>query len=547
LDFFEFEANVLGPIIGLSQLNQNSSFLISYLFERPDVLVKAVNICEKRPIYNRLVFYIIPMLFGFYSSQELLSYSEVFYYNAIESCSKAVFSDLICAIFWSPSSHRFFEATFLCTFNEMFQYINVHPKADNNDVQSYYFNVLIERILKCTCLLPKEHLTIIRFMKMKGWDDQEIWKVVYNKCFLHMAICIGKTFHFKSRNIVLVSILKQLSQAMDPILVTILRSNSVYKIPSTGYGQDRDCIQLQLYLQDMIELSGILDKAKLLPSGSYSSEFNSISQQFHNYFYWVTIYKKSKKFFDKIIIFGEVFDKYSRDVLTLSEISDWNSLTQDSTLVFSQNVIRKHIIKNVSTKKELKRAASSLFKLFSFPKIRIFMYISTISVFIQSFNLDHEIIFNKIDIEWRRIVKRCKILEMEPDFLGFCNSLCSSSCKVLLEAIKLLSYSENCTYYQKHSLIVKAFEITRTLEFENGKVVYFYLLHQSNSPSLLSDFVVLQSLGYLSNVFRSLLSNYDLIIWNMFESAVSYIISDDRMFSTAVSDCCMFLSEMYYE
>lgn len=216
---------------------QCTSVLIDYLHNNPQTFIDVIMfwLAKEDPVFTSFTFIsVIPSVFGFFSSGELISLAFPFYCSLINSMNKDyVFSALV-PFYCNASTYKFVEYVYEHFVQKFVNDVRIQSKQMSNLIIQEYVHLIIQSFAQGFPLLAHPHQFILRFMQTKGYSNHDIIQFfIHRFVYPQLTKYLLSTPH-KLQNGKLFTIFKALDPRLNiyqPLLKGFTQK-TIYEIPS---------------------------------------------------------------------------------------------------------------------------------------------------------------------------------------------------------------------------------------------------------------------------------------------------------------------------
>jgi len=215
-------------IFGITDFQQ-ISFMISCFFENSEIIASFLCKEEGNLVFCGLCNILLPSIFGYYSTNELINLAYNFYRESMNYLSPNSFIFMIIPFFLASATVHFSQHLFLDGYK--------HAYFLSNKGDQVAINLLISSI-SCLKFLPKHHIALL-FLFSLAHDVDSLWRLyIFDLILPHLQLQLAKSPWFYSE-ITLPKInesLTYLSQMIEtkdyPFdLKAMLKSSSSFEMP----------------------------------------------------------------------------------------------------------------------------------------------------------------------------------------------------------------------------------------------------------------------------------------------------------------------------
>ena len=293
------EANTF---IGISQLSQNSSFLITYIHENLEWFAKAVLDSSKMSNFQHIISVSIPSLFGFFSSSEHLDYAHCFYKLIIDNTQNPELAvNIILPFIKSVATYRFLESAFTIFFDKFLLEEIPENEEELNLFCKKYSRFLLECLKNSVKLLPEQILQLFSSKFKEKWPQRYFTDLLLIKFIWPASIrWINASFaekHKKCFNKVL-SFAGEEKDLLREFYHALFYEKSRVNVPQLFQNFHLSSILFYICVNDVYLIVNMLNSRGYLSkiNDIDISDFQNIDKNFKYVWFWCYIYPKSNDF-----------------------------------------------------------------------------------------------------------------------------------------------------------------------------------------------------------------------------------------------------------
>lgn len=299
--------------IGISQISQNASFLITHLHQNPDKFVDLIIESSKTPEYLYFVQVVVPSIFGFFSSNEHLDLAFNTYMPLIEKAPSNICVDALFPLLNSTCTYRFIEYALTLFFDHFRSTISTVQPGDLVHTVIDFASLLTDCYGKAVPLLPAQVLKILQHMYRNKRDNGCFADLFFVKFLWNQALQWFKTLNVQTEKTLLHRIFKQVGtnkQELSEFYSRLLTAKSIYQLPCLYEPFNILSLGFVVNVGDIILTAKLMDKFSLLPPALSIPEFTSLDKSTHKNVIICQYYMqaKEKEEIKEKIIFTDDYD-----------------------------------------------------------------------------------------------------------------------------------------------------------------------------------------------------------------------------------------------
>ena len=563
-----FQPTQIMSFFGLSQLSQNTGFLLSFLYDRADIFVHILKLNQKKPIFTHLVQLVIPSFFGFFSSYEHLENAFKFYRTVIETLDKETAKTVLKPFFLSAPLFRFVEATLDGIIDKLVFYIFSNPNFHFDDTVDYYTDLLFEAIKETSKLIPIQYKHLISYIKEKEWNFNDKWNIIWTKSFLKLFTLYIDYSPLSSYMDYFKAIFDKISDRKEEIIDILSDTNSCFIVPSICPPGQNPILLAYVCLDDIITVAKLVDQEKMMPDSLSIDEFGNIPQIHYNSYFWCIIYPRFpskntsiKRFdtntplIDESILNLSVLEKYITLELSYRDLYQWNNIIDSEMSLLTYNCVQTYIndIKMNQNKNsdpfalsKFEQSYEKITFLFTTNEEKKIAYLMILNEFIQKVRITNDVMLDQLDIEWVKYLNRRPMEKDELNFLDFVDIMLKDKMdqNIFFDAIKKLRCVDCLGILHKFNIMEKAFG--EVMKISNNNISYFtQLIIQANPKTFMSTIILIGCLAVKNPFFAELCTIEEMKSWEMADYAWRALMKPDEVLTCAVRDYSLFLMEQF--
>ena len=299
--------------IGISQISQNASFLITHLHQNTEAFVTLIIESSKTPDYLYFVQVVVPSIFGFFSSNEHLDLALNTYMLLIEKAPNNLCVDALVPLLNSTCTYRFLEYALTLFFDNFRAMVStVQPNVLMHTAIDFA-SLLIECYGRAIPLLPQQVLTILQHMYKNKRHNGTFADLFFVKFLWKQALQWFKTLNVQAPIALMSHIFVHVGknkQELSEFYRQLLTAQSIYQLPSLYEAFNIQSLGFVVNVGDIILTAKLMDKFSLLPPALSIPEFTSLDKSTHKNVIVCQYYlqSKEKENLKEKIIFTDDYD-----------------------------------------------------------------------------------------------------------------------------------------------------------------------------------------------------------------------------------------------
>ncbi|EAY03025.1 hypothetical protein TVAG_143250 [Trichomonas vaginalis G3] len=530
-----FSPTIAFSFLGITNMYQSSTTLLTFLLKNPKIFSRAIALYSNDVDFNHLVSSIIPSVFGFYYSNEMIGFASKFYEKSVKMNNVNSAMQIILPFFYSGLSSMFFNNL----FDRLLPLVSAEIYiVDNNSTSLLAVEYAHTFIRLCGECLPYLHNFLIRILKLileLKWEDSQFIELFFNRFIVKFTNIWALKFKLKQKRNFITEIMNFVPSCKSELFKLkqdILVANGTLFVPDFYQGNDKNPFQNLVCVQDMNLLAKIINQANALPQEIQRSDFDYPEKKKFQWFY-VDIYIPSQNIEEPVLFgnnddVGNLFDSIITKRRWINDLSDW----YNKLLKFEANSTIEQMYKIV----------------LSIPSSEIITAHSAFYHFENNFHddaLKQEFFLVNSRLVISRLPERALRLLFElssrfnqyvnkydhiPTFSDFHNSLrhhstrlSISHCISLMESIGELTLPAQFPVFS--SVLSDLDELS---ELENtGDIAYFILLSNTTSPAFLGSFTLLYAFVINVQTLAKILGAKELALWQRLDGIIITALSVD--------------------
>ena len=563
-----FQPKQISGFFGLSQLAQNTGFLLSFLYDRSDIFVHVLQINQKKHIFAHLVQTVIPSFFGFFSSFEHLENAFKFYRTAIETLDKETSKTVLKPFFQSVPLFRFVEATLDEIIEKLMFYIFTNPNFQMSDIVDYYTDILFETIKETSKLIPIQFKNLIKYIKEKDWSFNDKWSIIWDSSLVPLFTLYIDYSPLSSYMKYFNAIFDKLSARKEEIFDLLAETTSFFVVPSVSPPGQFPILISYVCFEDVITIATLVDQERMMPDSLSIDEFRDVPTTHYSSHFWCTIYPRfppkttsimrfrtDTPLIDKNVLDLTLVEGYITLELSVRELYQWCDTINTERRFYAYNSM-KHYVDDLKLTKNKYNDPFALTKFEeTYEKASYFFisnqekkiaYLVTLNEFVKKVRETNDVMLNQLDIEWVKYIDKRPMEKDELNFLDFVDIMLKTKAEqnIFFDAIKKLRCVDCDGIFHKFNIMEKVF--MEIMKISNNNTSYFIqLLIQANPKTFMSNFILIGCLAVKNPFFAELCTVEEMKSWEMADSAWRSLMKPDEVLSCAVRDYSVFLIEQF--
>ncbi|OHT15364.1 hypothetical protein TRFO_14112 [Tritrichomonas foetus] len=553
---FILNPNKLSPFLGLSQFTQNTSFLLSFLFDRPDLLAVATISIVKQSSFSYMINCIIPSIYGYFSCKEFTKQSIRFYIQAIEKSNSLIAIQILQPFFHSCITFQFFETLFSRFFRAII--IDEHIVHNTEMYIPIYAQFLVECIIESLPLIPDEVFHLLKYINAKKWSQKDLKSLLIDN-FLWVEIDVWLS---RSPAKVLAEFVQKITQVISidknstkKIITSFFLVKSIYLLPSIYASFDQQYTQYFLCCYDMKFVAKILSAIDLLPESVSKKEFIKLSKNSDADCFYCNVYPRLRKqslnplfrplFFENHDIMEpetQVFEKFLTLIVYKKEIQN-----ADEAFKRFEAITLFSFIDNYVKNKPLESTFTEIYNSLHLPnlkEVRKYYFLKLIDVMYDKWLGEYAAVLYDFNKLWEVIVKELKnirnLADIVPNIRKFLQPL-------LIDSVRLLTFMDGQSIYDKFTTMMNAFGFLTTISEseEIGNDIFEVAFQQIKGKELMSSYFIISSFAMRNETFKSLCSDFEIHSWEKISIAIQSYLHSSVQYMTVYNTINEYLCSIY--
>ena len=283
------------PFIGISQTSQNSSFLLTYVHNDPEILAKLVISAFNSKKFSYFIQVSFPSLFGFFCANEYLDLAFPVYEKLIKTAPEKVVIDVFSPLLNSSCTFRFIEHALTSFFHTLQEMIVTIVDINNEDAISGFAFLLVDSYQKALPLLPPQILNLLKLV-YNQFNNLSSFIVLFVINFLFKnAMQWKKTKHINISDELLKKIFDGVAknkEKLSKFYKQIQSTESSFKLPSLYQAFSLDMITFLMTIRDITLVVKLMNQFSLMPSALSYTDFLIFDKEAYNNIFIVQLYKQ---------------------------------------------------------------------------------------------------------------------------------------------------------------------------------------------------------------------------------------------------------------
>lgn len=533
-----FKPNIAISFLGITNMVQSASNLIQFLLKNPNKFAEAIFSFSKGFDFTHLVSQIIPSVFGFFSSSEMVNYAAKFYLSSLKFNNHKIVIEILLPYFFSGLSASFFD-NLISRFHPLVSAtISIMNDKSIMLLEQEYAHTFIRFCGECLEFMHSSLVYILKTIIQLKWDDSELIELFFNRFVISFIHNWSLKFKMKQKRILIEQIMlfvPKLIQEIHEFKKEVLNATGYLYVPDFKQGKDKNPFQNLVCVKDINQLATIIHQANMFPPEISITDFEYPEKKRYNWF-WVDIFADSIQYdqyqlFDENDDVGKLFDTIITRRRWDSDLSDWYNKIQK----FEGEIVLELMYKIV----------------LSIPSSEI---ITTHSTF---YNFENHFPDNVLKQEFFLVTSRLiisRILEKDlaylfdmskqfipiisnypniPSFTDFYTALAhKSSKKNLSHCVSLISSIAELTLPTQFQLITDVLVYCNAIAKREqcGDVIYYVVLNSANAPTLLATCTLLYAFVINVQTLAKILGADKLALWQQLDNIIIILLSMDPKF-----------------
>ncbi|OHT06637.1 hypothetical protein TRFO_25244 [Tritrichomonas foetus] len=234
---FVFNQKILNPDEIASDIVQNSSLLIPQIYSDLDsfsnAVLKAPRTSLTKKEFQYIVNAVIPMVFGYFSSEEYVEIAAMFYTHIIGKTKPKKACKIVTPFFRGLPTFRYIEHVMTRFVIKFGSEINLNEIAISKLTYENISNQFFEFLNSALSLIPSTHILLINIMKDIGWTIGMVSYFFFQQFFIFGAERWIESSPYTNHKDMFVKILKNILEPakMNNTISLLLQTSSKYEVP----------------------------------------------------------------------------------------------------------------------------------------------------------------------------------------------------------------------------------------------------------------------------------------------------------------------------
>jgi hypothetical protein len=312
---------------GISQLSQNTAFLLSFLADHPAIFAKAAVSAAKTPEFEFIAGEVIPAFFAFFSSAEQLDLAQQFYQEVSNLANPVLSVQILSPFFNSIGTFRFLEHAldkFVRTF--VLDCVCTAESARDAMVETHGAT-LVNCFIEALPLIPRQHIELLRHLRTLKWPKAALTDLVLCRFLWPSTITWLKSSPHQNKTSLIEELIVRIAEQKELIAKlwkAIHRARSVYEVPSLFYAFEQCHLLYYLCVNDIAVFAKLLDEQGLLPKSITYDEFAVLDRKQQFNWFWCQMFPRLTSHPSREA--GNVISRNAINVNDFSEDPDYREL-----------------------------------------------------------------------------------------------------------------------------------------------------------------------------------------------------------------------------
>ncbi|EAX91877.1 hypothetical protein TVAG_324250 [Trichomonas vaginalis G3] len=519
---------------GFSQTSQNCSFLLGFIMDRPDLFASIIPKVAKNAEFPYIVQCIIPAIYGFFTSDELLDFATCFYRKVIEVCKPAVSIKLLEPLFISSVTYRYRESVLTSFFKQFITMLHQTSKDSISSVYPIQAEILINILISNSQFLPHQIHEIWQYTTDVKWGYDNQFNLFFNCFFFPVANNFiqtkGLSDHFSKVQNAIIG-----QRSLIRKLFKTLSGKTTIRLPAFYSPFDEQYFRVAISVYDIKLLAKVISVNGIMPDMLTLSEFEEINPKVDYHVIYPSVFPRPRAL-AKMFLDADIFQDSNVDVpgmrnyitMKLCEgmCKNWKDIVEENSLMwgcqFFHSVITDQMVKednlNDLYTKMIDHITDDEFKQ------RIFLVCLEKHFLIRNLDLLNQL--QDIDNKWSSLVVQGNLNSKE--FMQALDQMSQSRKTLISDSIRHFTESRNLPLHMQFVEISKS--ISAILDINNAsldanKLITF--LFSQRPKGFLKIVLILLHCAMKNNLFNKLCSKREKESWNMIEATVNEILLTD--------------------
>jgi len=523
----------LSSFRGHSQMIQNAAFFITYIYDRSDLLAKCVCSIFKTPEFSHVVAYIVPSIFGFFSSNEHLDFSIRFYRKIIELAPPKISIPALEPLFMSSITFRFREALFQSFFHSFIPCIN-QTHTNNHGLIEVYAEFFLSLVIQYIPLMPPQFFEIWTYIFEVPWSTSQMADLLFIRFLFPSAIdwmkqSTGKN-HIEILDRVFCHIAK-LKHLIAKMYNTIKKSFSCYEVPESYLPFKDSSIQICLTPRDIKFLVNKFVQQNIMPDTVSLSDFQCLNNVYENHLMWISIFPRCRtRQIDaecgKLFQNNEIIEKLFSAKVQIQSVYEWESLLNDFEVKYFHCYLES-----------FKHPVISLTHFGIFSKnlsLQKHFYLLCIEKAVENdTNLATKL--QQYNEQWNELMENIDIILSLPSLNKALLNIPSKYQIVVKRSLEILNSHEASSLSSAYKIQTDAIMHIIQISNDQDQILQLspYIFKQS-FPNFFSAFLAIKYCALKNSTFQSITSSIERKAWQFLEASITNCLTANQCFYSEI-------------
>lgn len=526
----------MSHVRGFSQTAQNCSFLLGFLMDRPDIFANVIKKSFKNPNFPFICRCVIPAIYGFFTSDELLDYATCFYRQVIEVTPGDVAIQVLEPLFVSSVTYRYRESVLNAFFNQFVAMILQTTKASLPNLYKFQAMTLLEILTNNSNLLPKQIHEIWCCIHDSKWSLDDMFKLFFKHFFLQIAFRYIQSHtvfeHFSN----VVSHLVKMNSDCRKLFTQLASTNSVFRLPSLYSPFEEQYFKVAISIHDIKLLSKMLSLQGSLPDMLSPKEFDDINPVYEWHLLHASVFPRPRTL-TKQNLEAEIFpaneEEFRNEINSLITMQlcanmcmSWQNIVDENNVFWGCYYYQVYVTNKMCEKISLNDLFNKLVANITNRQFCQKIFLISLEKHIAKNGLKLIEELNKMDRLWTKLITKNE--ESTKTFLQDLEQCKQSHATLIKDSVCRFSESEKMPLHAQFIEISKSISelmIINNSALDNQRIVTF--LFNQRPRGLFKIVLILLHCAVKNAKFYDLCTKNEKEAWICLESALNFHLTAD--------------------
>jgi len=533
---------ILKSLIGMTNLVQSASSLIHHIIINPAIFADIINENVEPCLLDHFAFSVIPSVYGFFSSEEMIQHSLKFYLFFLEISSIERATKILIPFFHSGITSPYVNRTldqFFIPFSIDTQLIDGNAYSL---ILSEYSATFMRYCSKNLLYLPQPIILILQKLIELKWSSSTIFDLFFKRFMFLQALSWGQKLKSQTKRDFLDQILLFCEKCDIELLIfidAIKHSSGSFSIPPFELSKSKKPFTHFVCVNDSYLLAKAINDSNLLPLSMCFSDFCDYPPKKRFYWFNCEIYMKehpTKGFYLFPIGSGQeatFFEILTDRKLLLNRLRRWKSTLSTHHVILMKDalipIIQTFPPKSSQSIPSLYYQYATVFRTRRYKQL--FLLISSQSI-IERIPQGITRRLTSFCNRWNSFMNSIHEKLSLPSFSNLIQTFLPSSQDAIIEAMRLLQLLDFVRLPDQYFCLIKALTLIDIVAAKEmvSETLFFLILERMPCETFLSSFVLLSAFAMKNTIFSSLTSEEHLQLCIKLEALVFTCLSFEKKF-----------------